>query len=62
MFNSKQELLVHFDEQVVAKATSDDLAPEHWKRFRTERTKDSRAELRLTIYAAGGKGPTADGR
>ena len=63
MFNSRQELLVRFDEQVVAKATLDDLVLEHWKRFRTERTGDSRDRLRLTIYAAsGGYGDGTDAK
>ena len=63
MFQQRsQTRIVRFDEQVVSKATLNDLAPEHWKRFRTERTGDGRDRLRLAIYAAGGKGPTADGR
>lgn len=63
MFNSRQELLVRFDEQVVAKATLDDLVPEHWNRFRTERTGEHRDGLRLTIYAAsGGYGSGTDAK
>lgn len=55
-----QSRIVRFDEQMGAKATLDDLVPEHWKRFRTERTGGGRDGLRLIIYAAGGE--DGDGR
>jgi ATP-dependent DNA helicase RecG len=35
--------LIRFDEQAVAGATLDDLQPDLWQRFRTGRTRDSRA-------------------
>lgn len=55
-----QSRIVRFYEQVGAKATLDNLVPEHWKRFRTERTGDGRDGLRLIIYAAGDE--DGDGR
>ena len=47
-----QTRIVRFDEQVVAKATLDDLSPEHWKRFRTERTGDDRDGLLTKLHMA----------
>ncbi len=40
-----QARLIRFDEQIVPRATLDDLASELWERFRTSRTRDSREDL-----------------
>jgi len=40
-----QARLIRFDEQLVSRATLDDLVPELWERFRTSRTGDSREDL-----------------
>jgi predicted HTH transcriptional regulator len=40
-----QARLIRFDEQLVVKATLEDLVPELWERFRTARTRDSREDL-----------------
>ena len=45
-----QTRTVRFDEQVVAKASLDDLSPECWKRFRTERTGDDRDGLLTKLH------------
>ena len=47
-----QARIVRFDERVVAKATLDDLSPECWKRFRTERTGDNRDGLLTKLHMA----------
>lgn len=40
-----QTRLIRFDEQTVARATLDDIAPNLWERFRTGRTSDERESL-----------------
>ena len=53
MFQQRsQTRIIRFDEQVVAKATLDDLSPDHWKRFRTERTGDDRDGLLTKLHMA----------
>lgn len=47
-----QTRIVRFDEQVVAKATLDDLSPEYWSRFKTERTGDDRDGLLTKLHMA----------
>ena len=37
--------IIRFDEQIVPRATLDDLTSEFWERFRTSRTRDSRDDL-----------------
>ena len=53
-----QARLIRFDEQTVAGATLDDLSPELWERFRTERTGDDRegmlSKLRMARAEEGG--------
>ena len=53
MFQQRsQTRIVRFDEQVVAKASLDDLSPEYWQRFRTERTGDDRDGLLTKLHMA----------
>ena len=53
MFQQRsQTRIVRFDEQVVAKAGLDDLSPEYWQRFRTERTGDDRDGLLTKLHMA----------
>lgn len=52
MSQRSQTRIIRFDEQVVAKATLDDLSPDHWKRFRTERTGDDRDGLLTKLHMA----------
>ena len=53
MFQQRsQTRIVRFDERVVAKASLDDLAPEYWQRFRTERTGDDRDSLLTKLHMA----------
>lgn len=40
-----QARLIRFDEQIVPRATLDDLATDLWERFRTSRTRDPREDL-----------------
>lgn len=47
-----QTRLIRFDEQVVAGTTLDDLVPELWRRFRTERTRDSDEDLLIKLGMA----------
>ena len=53
MFQQRsQTRIVRFDEQVVAGASLDDLSSQYWKRFRTERTGDSRDGLLAKLHMA----------
>jgi len=61
-----QARLIRFDEQIVPRATLDDLAPELWERFGTSRTRDSREDLLRKLGMAGQEhdqtwGPTVAG-
>jgi predicted HTH transcriptional regulator len=47
-----QSRIIRFDEQVVPKVTLDDLKPELWQRFRTERSTDDRDELLTKLAMA----------
>ena len=53
MFQQRsQTRLIRFDEQTVAGATVDDLLPEFWERFRTERTGDDRESMLTKLRMA----------
>ena len=53
MFQQRsQTRLIRFDEQTVAGATVDDLLPELWERFQTERTGDDRESMLTKLRMA----------
>ena len=61
-----QARIIRFDDQVVPKATLDDLSPELWQRFATSRTADDRDSLLSKLGMArsdddGGRRPTVAG-
>lgn len=53
LFQQRSQMrLIRFDEQIVAEASLADLAPERWKRFRTDRTRDAEENLLLKLGMA----------